>query len=34
VWKLLIIEPLSQLRTVLDFEGVLGVVGKPLVSQI
>jgi hypothetical protein len=43
VWKLLIIEPFSQwklnkikskLKTVLEFEGVLGVVAKPSASQI
>jgi hypothetical protein len=43
VWKnLLIIEPFSQqklkkkstLKTVLEYGGILGVVGKPLASQI
>jgi hypothetical protein len=41
VWKLLIIEPFSQWKlnkikteTVLKFGGILGVVGKPLASQI
>ncbi len=41
VWKLLIIQPFSkrklnkiELKTVLEFRGVLGVVGKPLASEI
>jgi len=44
MWKLLVIEPFSQwklnkietenLKTVLEFGGIFGVVGKPLASHI
>jgi hypothetical protein len=41
IWKLLIIEPFfdeyyrkSNLKTILELGGILGVISKPLVSQI